>query len=134
MMILAFLESGSRSIDSILSGFMSIQDPKHCLKQKKNKDLLMTFCLNMTVNVADTTAETYSLLDGAAAATIRFSRQGSSPSPARPRSTRGQFFCKKASLSAAIAGSDAVCVIPCLSTVVPRVRTAIWHSHSESGS
>jgi hypothetical protein len=41
MIILACLESGSRSIDSILSGFNPLQDPKHCLKQKKNKDLLM---------------------------------------------------------------------------------------------
>jgi hypothetical protein len=57
--------------------------------------------------VADTTAGTYSLLGGAAAATTRFSRQGSNPSPARPRSTRGQFFLQGGQhFSAAIAGSD----------------------------
>jgi hypothetical protein len=95
MIILACPESGSRSTYSIESGFSSIPDFRTPLKTEKEQRFVDESCLNMNANVVDTTAGTYSLLGGAAAATIRFSRQGSNPSPARPRSIRGQFFLRR---------------------------------------
>ncbi len=87
MIILACLESRSRTTYPIESGSNPIHysGSETLLKTEKGQRFVDESCLNMNANVADTTVGTYSLLGGAAAATIRFSRQGSNPSPARPR-------------------------------------------------
>jgi hypothetical protein len=112
--------------------------PETLLKLEKEQRFVGDILFKYDCYVADTTAGTYSPLGGAAAATIRFSRQGSNPSPARPRSIRGQFFLiNKARISAAIAASNVMWNSLSLSTVVPLVHTAIrnfWHPHFESGS